>query len=366
MKKDYYKILNVKDTASQDEIKKAYRKLALIHHPDKNPGNSESEEKFKEISEAYSILSDPTSKKKYDDQRSYQNNPFGQSYTSGNFSYNDYFNDIFANKYGDFINSRNNFRSSGKEDSTFDKGYDIKGKIDMTIENIFNGYGKKTIRITRLNECSKCSGTGSMDGKFAFCPVCSGTGYNRKLGFLSYSGLNSLEKCERCSGSGKIPVSPCKKCSGLGAVEGYSSIDIEIQKGFISEYMLIKREGNYGKKNVRGDFYLYINYLPHPFFERKENDIYFKLKIGILDTLLGSKIRVPTLHGDVNIKIEKGTQSGKVFRLAGKGLPIMNTNYFGDQYITVELEIPDNLTDDEKNLITKLNGDKWLKGTLNI
>jgi molecular chaperone DnaJ len=354
--KDFYKILNVKESASQDEIKKAYRKLALKFHPDKNPGDKKSEERFKEISEAYDTLSDSAKKEKYDNKKNFQD-PFKDF--NFNFDFDSHYNfDSYGNP---------NYRKGKADTSGFIKGGDIKGTIELSIEDIFNGYGKKNIKIKRLNQCDKCHGLGAADGRFVICSSCSGTGYNRVKDIFSvgYNAMNSLEKCKVCKGTGKVPRHPCTNCSGTGSVEGYITIPITIPKGFTKDYILKKKEGNYIKNGVRGDFYLYIRYKPHKYFERKGSDIYYKLNIGLLDSVLGSKVRVPTLHGDVNINIARGIENGKVLRLAGKGLPILNLDAYGDQYVIIEIKTPNNITKEEKEILLQLKGDKWLTGKLN-
>jgi len=342
--KDYYKVLSVSESANQTEIKKAYRALALKYHPDKNPSGSD---RFKEISAAYDVLSNPAKKRAYDAERRLQQ-AFGKQRGFSNLD------DLYD--YDTFIQKQR------KQSQKFSKGDDLKGTIKISLKDLLNGYSTK-VKINRSNQCIKCNGLGTCDGRYIMCSKCNGSGYNRDTNLFSMglNGFNSLKKCTICNGTGKIPAKPCSHCSGFGTVESYSIIPIHVIKGFDKKYFIIKNEGNYIRNGVRGDLYIYVNYIEDYLYERSGADIYHVLEIGLLDSLFGSKIKIPTLHGDVNINLSNGYNE-KLLRLSGKGLPLPNSNLFGDQYITIKIDIPKNITKKEKEILLTLKGKKWLKG----
>jgi molecular chaperone DnaJ len=353
--KDYYKILGVDRNATEDEIKRAYRKLALKYHPDRNPGDKSCEEKFKEINEAYACLSDPQKRANYDNFGIAEGVGTGFDFGFGDFSsgFSDIFGDIFGDLFGDF---------TGRRRARPTKGQDLRYDLDITLKEAVFG-AEKIIDIPRWETCPVCRGTCSMPGKGPItCPTCRGTGQTRlQQGFFTIS-----RTCGRCGGAGTIITDPCTECKGKGKIRRQRSVSIKIPPGVDTGIRLkVSGEGEAGSYGgPKGDLYVVINVTPHPFFKRKGNDLHCEVPISFAQAALGAEIEVPTIDGKSSIKIPPGTPSGRVFHLKGKGLPKLGGYGRGDQYITVFVDVPKKLTPRQKELLrefAQISGDEISK-----
>ncbi|MDB9760833.1 molecular chaperone DnaJ [Pelagibacteraceae bacterium] len=343
-KRDYYDILGVNKSASKDEIKKAYRTTAFKHHPDKNPGNKAAEEKFKEASEAYGILSDDKKKINYD-QFGHAAFEGGGSQGFGGFDASS-FSDIFEDFFGDFSDgsSRSGRRSSGS------RGNDLRYDISISLEDAYKGLEKK-IDYTTYKKCGGCSGSGAEPGsKPIKCDYCKGNGKIR-----SSQGFFTVQQtCPQCHGSGETISKVCKKCSGAGKVQGNESVSVKIPRG-VDDGTRIRLSGK-GEAGIKsggnGDLYLFISVQNHSLFKRSEENLFFELPITFADAALGTTIEVPCVNGSkVNVKIPTGTQYGKQLRLKDKGMPILRRSSFGDLYIRIIPEVPVSLSKRQKELL---------------
>ncbi len=357
MKRDYYEILGVNKDASAEEIKKAYRRMAFKYHPDKNPGDKEAEEKFKEVSEAYEVLSDPNKRATYDQ--------FGHDGLKGafgkggfdwqNFTHFDDFEDIFSG-LGDF------FKGFGVDTDFFGGGFgrrrkagprrgrDIQYEIEIEFTEAALGT-EKTVNVARFDTCSICKGSGAKPGtKDTVCPACDGKGH-----VSTVSGFFSISRtCNECGGSGRVIKSPCQRCNGRGKVRVTKKINVKIPAGVDNNTRLrVPREGDAGDRGgPRGDLYVVIYVKEHRFFKRHENDIYCELKISFPQAVFGAEVDVMTVEGKVRMKIPPGTQSGKIFRLRGKGVPdLFSGRGKGDQLVRVSVDVPTRLTEEQKRLL---------------
>lgn len=343
--KDYYKILGVSKNATLDEIKQAYKKLAMKYHPDRNPGDKQAEEKFKEINEAYSVLSDPEKRKQYDQLRK-----FSIKSESGGFN----FEDIFANFVGDsFIEDLlNQFFDRGeffrKSRRGAVKGDDIHITVEIPFSTAING-GEIYVDVPRKEVCDICGGIGAKPGtKVSICPVCNGTGTISDVkGMFAFS-----RPCPNCYGRGKIISEICYNCGGTGQVSTVKKIKVKIPAGVDNEATLrIRGEGEPGiNGGVSGDLYVHIKVQDDKFFKRKGNDIYVEIPINIAQAILGSRIRIKTIYGNkIELTIPPGTQSGTTFRL--RGLGVKSNDGIGDMYVTVKVEIPEKISEKQRKLI---------------
>ncbi len=348
--KDYYAVLGVSRNADADTIKKAYRKLAMEYHPDKNPGDKASEEKFKEIAEAYSILSDAQKRRQYDQFGSegmrggggggFDPRGFGDPF--------DIFREVFGGGFGDIFG----MGGGGGRRAAAQRGTDLQVRLKLDMEEIGRGASKK-IKIKKLVRCEKCGGSGAKSGtSMTTCPQCQGRGeVAYRQGFFSIS-----RTCGRCMGEGKIVEHPCSSCDGEGRVRGESTLDVEIPAGVAEgQYLTIRNEGNIGLRGgPSGDVLVIIEEKPHPHFQRHGNDILYDLNISFPQLILGDEVEVPTLEGKARITIAPGTQSGKILRMRGKGIPNLNGGGAGDQLIRITAYTPTKLGEAEKNLIRQL------------
>ncbi len=341
-KRDYYEVLGVVKTAPQEEIKKAYRKLALKHHPDRTKENKASEEQFKEASEAYAILSDPQKRAQYDQ--------FGHSLGGGGFQgFEGFegafqgFGDIFGDLFEDFFGTR---RGSGRSGS---RGADLEYSAEIGLEDVVHGK-EIPVEFPRLETCEACSGNGAEPGsQTTMCSQCNGHGEVR----VSQGFFTMRRTCPKCHGEGKQITKPCKTCHGSGRVRKSRKLSIKIPAGIDDNSQLkISGEGEAGERGgSRGNLYVHVAVKRHPLFERVGGDLLIEAKIGIHQAALGMQIDVPTLDGKVPLKIPAGTQPGKVFRIKGKGVPDLRTRTTGDELIRVNVEIPDHLSSNEKKLL---------------
>ena len=362
MGKDYYKILGLDRNATNDGIKKAYRKMALKYHPDRNKGDKNSEAKFKEAAEAYEVLGDAQKKSTYD--RFGENGLKGAfSGRSGGFTWEDFshatdFDDIFGNIFGDslFGNIFGTRRTGRRRHAAIKRGSDLRVNLQLTLEEIAAGI-TKTIKIKKYKSCKTCSGTGAGPGSSAkTCPTCGGMGEIHSQSRSLFGTFVSVQTCPTCGGDGKVIGEPCRKCSGSGRTRDDETITINVPAGVSSgNYIPLKGQGDIGPKGgPHGDIIVYIEELEHTLFERHENDILYELPISITQAALGDTVEVPTLQGRARLKIPPGTQSGKLFRMRDKGIQYLQRHGAGDQLVRVWVWTPKNLTRSEKKLLEEL------------
>ena len=371
-KRDYYEVLGVDKTATADEIKKADKKKAIQYHPDRNPDNKEAEEKFKEAAEAYGVLSDPDKRSKYD-QFGFDglNASGGASGFGGGMSMDDIFSmfgDIFSGGgfggFGGFGGGQS--RSRGGERKF--KGADVRIKVSLTIQEINSGVTKK-FKIKKLVPCTHCNGTGAENGSGTeTCPDCNGTGTVIKTQQSIFGMMQTQTVCPRCNGEGKIIKNRCPHCSGDGVVYGEELVEVKIPAGVADGMQrVVEGKGNAGKHNgYPGNLLIVIEEQQHKDLIRDENDLIYNLLLTVPQAILGGTVEVPTIDGAVKLKIEPGTQPGKVLRLRDKGLPILHSNRKGDMLVNVSVYIPEKLSRDEKEAIEKLSSSDSFKPNLSI
>lgn len=358
-KRDYYEVLGVDRDASQDEIKKAYRKMALKYHPDRNPGNKEAEELFKEAAEAYEVLSDEDKRSRYD---RFGHQGVASDFGAGGFQWTNFthatdFEDILGSFFGrsggifgDLFGGRATRRSGPQ------RGADLQVRIPLTLEEIATGV-KKTIKLKRLETCENCRGSGVEAGSGPRpCPNCRGTGEIRQVSQTFFGSVVNVATCNVCRGEGKLIDKPCRQCRGEGRVQKEKTLSVEIPAGVSSgNYIPLRNQGNVGPRGgPHGDVIVLIEEKEHPKFDRQGDDIIFELPISFSQAALGVSIEVPTLTGKVRLHIPEGTQSGKVFRLRGKGIPHLNGYGHGDQLVKVIVWTPTGLNEREKELFREL------------
>ena len=347
-KRDYYDILGVNNSSSKDEIKKAYRTTAFKYHPDKNPGDKSAEEKFKEASEAYSVLSDDNKKKNYDQfgHAAFEGRSGGQGF--GEFDTSS-FSDIFEDFFGDFTGSSS--KGSGRRSSN-NRGNDLRYDITISLEDAYKGLEKK-IKYTTYKKCGGCSGSGAEPGSRPIkCDYCDGKGKIR-----SNQGFFTVQQtCSRCNGYGETIGKACSKCRGNGKIQSDENVSVKIPKGVDDGTRIrLSGKGEAGTKSGgNGDLYLFISVQNHSFFKRSEENLFFELPITFADAALGATIEIPCVDGGkVNIKIPAGAQHGKQLRLKDKGMPILRKSSYGDLYIKIIPEVPASLSKKQKELLEK-------------
>ena len=348
-KKDFYDVLGVSKNASPEELKSAYRKLAVKYHPDKNPGDKASEDKFKEASEAYGILSDKEKKQNYDNfgHAAFEGSGGRQSGGFGGFGGAD-FSDIFEDFFGDFGGSG---RSRGRR-NTSNRGSDLRYDLSITLEEAYEGK-KQDIKFSTTEKCNTCKGNGSKPGHSPDrCTVCGGNGKVR-----SNQGFFTVQQtCPQCAGSGEEITNPCNDCNGQGNKQASKKISVTIPKGVDDGTRIrLAGKGEAGSRGgANGDLYLFINVHSHDLFKRSDENLFFEFPISIADAALGTTIEIPTIDGGkAKIKIPDGTQNGKQFRLKGKGMPYMRGSGNGDLYVQVNTEVPIALNKEQKELLEK-------------
>ena len=344
-KRDYYDVLGVNRSAQREELKKAYRKLAMKYHPDRNPDDASASEKFKEATEAYEILSDPSKRSAYDQ---FGHQGVESSGFASNRSATDAFNDIFGDIFGDILGGGDPFSRQRRSN----RGSDLEFSLKVDLENAVKGTTEK-IRIPALASCGDCGGSGAEPGtKPSSCPSCKGVGQVRmQQGFFSIS-----QTCRQCGGSGRVITNPCRKCRGNGRVERTKTLSVKIPAGVdTGDRIRLSGEGEVGPSGgPSGDLYVHIRVLPHEVFERDGQHLYCEAPISFVDAALGSEIEIPTLDGKVKIKIPEGTQTGKLFRLKGKGVKKIRSTAVGDLMCRVVVETPQKLDSRQKNLLSEL------------
>ena len=355
-KRDYYEVLGVGKDADAKEIKKAYRKLAMKYHPDKNPGDKDAEEKFKEINEAYEVLSDEEKRSTYDrfghDGLNGQGGfgggqGFGGFGGSGFGGFEDIFGDIFGSSFGGGFGGSSSRRRGPK------RGADIRQSVTISFEDA--AFGKKIkVKINRSEECEECHGSGARPGTSKkTCPTCHGSGTVQSVQRTPFGNIASQRTCSTCDGEGEINESPCNKCHGKGSVRKTKTIEVDIPAGIDDGQMIkLSGQGEVGEKGgPRGDLYIVVNVQKHEIFTREGYDVYIEMPIRFTQAALGDKLEVPTLDGKVSYNLPEGTQTGTVFRLKGKGIPKLKSNVRGDQYVKVTVEIPKKLNEKQKELV---------------
>jgi len=358
-KRDYYEVLEVPKTATADEIKKAYRKKAIQYHPDKNPGDKQAEEKFKEAAEAYSVLSDPDKRAKYD-QFGFDGlngaSGFGSGGFSGGMSMDDIFSmfgDIFGGGgFSGFGNFGTRTRQRGERKA---QGSDVRIKVSLTLEEINTGVTKK-FKLKKLVPCQHCHGTGAQVGSGTeVCPDCNGSGSVLRTQQSFFGMVQTQTVCSRCGGEGKIIKNRCPHCSGDGVVYGEEVVEVNIPAGVAEGMQLsVEGKGNAGKHNgYNGNLLIVIEEQPHINLVRDENDLVYNLLLSVPQAALGGAVEIPTLDGAVKLKIESGTQPGKMLRLRGKGLPIINSSQRGDMIVNISVYIPESMSKDERQTMEK-------------
>lgn len=345
-KRDYYEVLGVGRGAGADEVKKAYRKLALQFHPDRNPDNAEAEEKFKEASEAYQVLSDPERRAQYDQ---FGHAAFEQGAGFGGFDFNAGFaEDLFADIFGDFFGTR---RGRGRAR----RGEHLRYDLEIDFEEAIFGV-EKVIKVPRVVECETCQGRGTKDGEArATCQACNGSGQTRfQQGFFTIA-----KTCGQCGGQGTIIRNPCSDCGGSGTTQKTTSLNIKIPGGVETGSRLkLRGEGEAGHGGgPAGDLYVVISVRDHPLFVRDGQNIVCDIPITFPEAAIGAEIEVPTLKGKVKMKVPAGTQSGSIFRLRGKGAPDLRGYGHGDQLVRITVEVPRKLTAKQRELLEEFARD---------
>jgi molecular chaperone DnaJ len=354
-KRDYYEILGVTRNASQDEIKKAYRKLAMQHHPDRNPGNKEAEEAFKQASEAYEVLGEPEKRRRYDQfghegMRGTDFRPF----TDVNDIFST-FSDIFGGSIFDDM-----FRPAGRggrrSRSAATTGSDLRVRIRLTLEEISTGVEKK-LRIKKWKVCDTCHGSGAKSsGGTTTCSACQGTGQLQQVSRSVFGQFVNIVTCPTCEGEGRVIKDQCGTCHGDGRVQGETTIKVNVPAG-VSEgnYIPIRGEGNAGRRGgPPGDLIVLIEEEPHEVLTRDGSDVILDLLVSFPEAALGSEVEVPTLTGRAKLKIDPGTQSGRILRMREKGIPHLSSHGRGDQLVRVNVWIPTTLNREERSLMKQM------------
>jgi molecular chaperone DnaJ len=357
-KRDYYEVLGVGRNAAADEIKKAYRQMAIKYHPDKNQGNKEAEEKFKEAAEAYEVLSDADKKAKYD--------RFGhQAMGAGGGNYGGGMNmdDIFS-QFGDVFGESNPFESffgggqrrGGGGGRRQRVGTNLRIKVKLTLQEIATGVEKK-LKVNKQIACNSCGGNGAKDkSSFKNCGTCGGSGQVRKVTQTFLGQMATTSTCPTCNGEGTVITSSCGSCKGSGRMDGEEVITVNIPAGVADGMQLsMSGKGNAPERGgIPGDLIILIEEIDDPVLKRDGNNIIYDLYLNFADAALGTQVEIPTVNGKVKLKIDAGTQAGKILRLRGKGLPELNSGYHGDQLVQVNVWTPKKMSSEEKSILEKL------------
>ena len=365
-KRDYYEVLGVSKSATEDELKKAYRKKAKEYHPDLNPGDAQAEAKFKEANEAYEVLSDSQKRARYDQFGHAGVAPnygaggaggYGGGFGGGGFDFD--LGDIFGSFFG------GGFGGGGRQSNPNAprRGEDIQTRVTISFEDAAKGC-KRTVDINRVDTCTDCGGSGAKAGTTAqTCPECGGRGYVTVDQRTPFGVMQTQKTCSRCSGKGKIITDPCAKCHGAGRVSTKTSVEVNIPAGIDDRQMFsVRGAGNAGTNGgPKGDLKVAVFVRPHPRFERDGYNVWLEEKVSFTQAALGDSIRIPTLDGDVKFDLPAGTQSGAVFSLKGKGIQILNGRGKGDQLVKIIVEVPKNLTQRQKELLLELEKEMGVK-----
>ena len=359
-KRDYYEVLGIDKSASDDEIKKAYRKMAKKYHPDLNPDDKVAEKNFKEVSEAYEVLSDSTKKARYDQ--------FGHAGVDPNFGaggaggggfggfggFGDFgdIGDIFSSFFGGGFGGRSNPNAPRR-------GGDASASVNISFEEAAKGC-KKTVKVTKIENCESCGGNGAEKGsEVKTCPTCRGTGQVNVVQHTPFGQMQSSRPCDNCHGSGKVIEKPCRACNGKGRVRKTREHTVDIPAGIDDSQVINLRGGGDAGANggPSGDLHINVNVRPHPVFERDGYDVYCVVPITFSQAALGDEITVPTLDGNVKLNIHEGTQPGDEFKLKGKGIQRLRYSGRGDQYVKIVVEVPKNLSKKQKEILKQLDSE---------
>ena len=378
-KRDYYEILEVTKTATVEEIKKAYRKKAIQYHPDKNPGDKEAEEKFKEAAEAYDVLSNPEKRSRYDQfghagvsGAAGNGGPFG-GFGGEGMSMDDIFSmfgDIFGGRGGGVRGGLGRFSGfgGGCSQQRRYRGSDLRVKVKLTLKEISTGVEKK-FKLKKYVPCDQCHGTGAEgDGGSETCPTCKGSGSVIRNQQTILGTMQTRVTCSTCGGEGKIIKNKCKKCGGDGIIYGEEVVSVKIPAG-VAEGMQLSMggKGNAGKHNgVAGDLLILVEEEPHQDLIRDENDLIYNLLLSFPTAALGGAVEIPTIDGKVKVKIDSGTQPGKVLRLRGKGLPNVNGYGTGDLLVNISIYVPEALNKEEKSTLEKMEASDNFKPNTSV
>lgn len=350
-KRDYYEVMGVPKNASEDEIKKAYRKLAKQYHPDLNPNDKVAEANFKQVNEAYEVLSDKEKRARYDQfghagvDPNFGGGAAGGSPFQGDFDFGDIFNSVFGG-FGGFGGRHTNPNAPRR-------GVDTEASVSISFAEAAKGC-KKTITYQRVENCTECSGSGAKKGTSATtCSNCSGSGQVRVNQRTPFGVVQTARTCDRCRGKGKIIEHPCKECSGRGHVRKKKTLEINIPAGVANEQMLkVSGQGDAGTNGgPAGDLLLAVYVQSHAIFTRKGDDVWCEIPLTFTQAALGAEITVPTLDGDVSYSVHEGTQPGDIFKLKGKGIDHLGGRGKGDQFVKVTIEVPKNLTKEQKEIL---------------
>lgn len=356
-KRDYYEVLGVSKSATADEIKKAYRKKAMEYHPDRNKNNPDAERLFKEAAEAFDVLKDPQKRARYDQ--------FGhQGLHSGGFREPDFqgfsvedifsqFGDIFGH---DIFGGGGRSRGQRGRRSAGRPGDDMKLNLKLSLEEVAFGVEKK-IKVKKYTKCGSCNGTGAeSNDDFMTCSTCNGMGEVRQVSRTMFGQFVNVQPCPTCHGEGRTIRNRCKSCSGEGRTKGEETVKVKIPSGVgKGNYLTLRGQGNAGIRGGEpGDLIVIIDEMEHEFFERKGDDIYYDAQISVPDAILGTEIEVPTLKGKAKLRVEAGTQPGKLLRMREKGIHSLNSSHVGDQYVRVNIYMPEEIDKEERDVLEEL------------
>ncbi|MBQ7548277.1 MAG: molecular chaperone DnaJ [Clostridia bacterium] len=359
-KRDYYEVLGIDKSAGADEIKKAYRKMAKQYHPDLNPGDKNAEAKFKEINEAYEVLSDDQKKARYDQYGHAGVDPnFGAGGAGGGFGGFGGFGEDFdlGDIFSSFFGGAGGFGGRRANPNAPQRGEDLRSTVTVSFEEAAKGC-KRKINVNKIDVCRECGGSGAAKGSSPItCPECHGTGQVTTQQRTPFGIAQTQRPCQRCGGRGKIVENPCPKCRGRGRVAKQVSLEINVPAGIDDRQILnVRGEGNKGiNGGPPGDLHVVVNVRPHPFFERDGFDVWCEVHITFVQAALGDTIMVPTLDGKVKYEIPAGTQPGTVFKLRGRGIQNIRTKSKGDQLVRVFVDVPQKLNSEQKDILLRFN-----------
>lgn len=363
-KRDYYEVLGVSKSATEEEIKKAYRKKAIQYHPDKNPGDKEAEEKFKEAAEAYEVLSNADKRARYDQFGHAGMSGAGGGFSGGGMSMEDIFanfGDLFGGHFGDIFGGG---FGGGSTSSRVRRGSDLRVRIKLNLKEIANGTEKK-IKVKKHVSCSHCNGSGAEGNSYSSCSRCKGTGRITRVQSSIFGQMQTQSVCPDCEGTGRIITKKCSHCNGNGVVVAEEVIDVKIPAGVMDGMCLtMEGKGNAARNgSVPGNLLIVVEEEAHPDLIRDENDLIYNLLLPISTVVIGGTIEVPTVDSKVKVKIDPGTQPGKILRLKGKGLPSLNSYGNGDLLVNIGVYIPEKLSKEEKKIFEDLENSSNLKPT---